>query len=86
MYYSTSEVARMAGITMQQLFYLLSKNLIPDCHMRVAGKRAFSQAESAEIVSRVKEWKRKHAARSLKTSTRGDSSSGKNTEDEVQSF
>lgn len=50
-YFSTSQVAKLAGVKMHQLIYAISNGNIPDASTRFLDKRLFTETELQSIVA-----------------------------------
>lgn len=50
-FFSTSQVARIAGVKMHQLAYALANGAIPDASARFLDKRLFTEQEVANIAA-----------------------------------
>jgi DNA-binding transcriptional MerR regulator len=52
-YYTTKEVAERLGLKRYQFMYRLDTGLLPDCELRLGGRRFFSEEEVENIESMI---------------------------------
>jgi DNA-binding transcriptional MerR regulator len=53
-YYTTRELAERLGMQRYQVMYRLDEGLIPDCKLKLGGRRFFSEEEVRNIEAIVK--------------------------------